>query len=242
VDDLSPKAFEDNIYWLRSCINGPDRSYQVWRISGDREFETLSEFSTGFPVGPLAVDGDTIVAAYGSRICESIIGLQPRGFEPMHVEVVGPGGSFNTGGDIRDDCDHMGISEHPTIWNDRLAFLASTVALQHAGSSRLDQPMDAFLVDDEGGESVRVSLELFDAGDLEWLDQDTLVASGARPSTVPQTILVNVETGAIKVILPFAARSLAMSPDGTRVAALRTIPEGNVSDEVVTFPRSMLAP
>lgn len=240
VDDLSPALFADHVYWLRACTNGADRSYQVLRRIEDGSFETVSDFSTGFPVGPLAIADDMIVVAYGSRICETIIRLLPSGFAPIGVHVEGPGGSFSTGGDVRDECDWMGISEYPAILNGRIAFLASTAALAHSGISRLDQPMDAFVFNDGDASAARLSLDLVDPGDLEWLDAATLVASGDRDGGQPQTVRVDVDTGGIDVLLPFVVRSIAMSPDGVRIAALRTVAGDAVSDEIVTFPRFLL--
>jgi hypothetical protein len=201
-------------------------------------------FETPFPVSGFSIDGDNWFSDYGSRICNTIFRLDGHaGLVPVGVRVEGPGGTFDTGWDVDADCARMGIARLPAARAGRIAFAASTGAIGKDGTGRLGQPSDVYLADDGGGEATRVEAGVSDPGDVSWLDDTRVLISGERPPGVLGTWIVNTDSGEVQSVLPFSALSVARSPDGTQFAAMRSVrtPTGDMADEIVVFPASLLA-
>ena len=244
TDDLSPSTGSGALIWLHVCVNGPaPRQYDVDRLNPDGSFEVIGSLATPFPVSGLVLDGDVLMTAYGSQFCETMIKIGPTGLEPYAVEVAGPDATYNTGGDVRADCDRMGVTMLPALHGDALAFMASTSALVHDMQARLAQPFDLYLAGVGQSTSTRVPVEIVDPGDLLWLaDGGHVLVSGEKPIGTGGTWRVDTTTGAMTLVFPFVARSLSLSPDGTMYAALRSTGAALPAHEVVIFPASVVLP
>ena len=243
TDELAPSSSDRGLEWYRVCKHAPDPTqYSLMRRSPDGSITTERTFTTMFPVGGFTFDGTDWIADYGSRICNTIIRFTMAGLELIHVTVEGPDGGFDTGGDVRDECERMGVSRTPAVRAGTLVFAASTASIGKSGAARLRQPSDIYVASVTGGRAERIALGLVDPGDILWVDDDHVVVSGERPAGTPGTWLVDRVSGDVRAVLPFAARSMSISPDGIEVVAMRSVGGSLPADEVVVFPASLLAP
>ena len=151
IDEYGLEAVDGSVGFISRCFRDDgSRGYQVVRFdpaAGARAVDAVFDAS-GVIHGIGAARSGHWVASLGSLICESVVDIRDDGFDPIHLTLAGPEGSFSLDDPhVLNDCDRLGLVDRVDVANDGSpALLASTAAIGTSGPARLGKPYGLFIV------------------------------------------------------------------------------------------------
>jgi hypothetical protein len=246
VDEIAPIEVATGMAWISNCVTKQPgvRRIEVLVASELQDVpDTKASVLTSESITMFDVRGDSILTAFGAKICQTLGRLTADRLEPLSIVVAGPGRQFDTGSVTPgDDCSSTGLADLPASNQEgALAFFASTRAIGSSGENRIEAPFDLYVSQD--GHLSRLGFSIVDPIALRWTpDGAWLIASG-RTAAGDRTLRIDPKTGSSVTLLDYAIGRPSWSADSLSVAAPRASSIDSIGmDEIVVLSAADFAP